>query len=146
MDWKEYLVNQLKRHEGFRSQPYKCSQGVWTIGYGFTRGITATSPSMSREQAEDVLREEVAIAIDDARAVCSCFDSLDPVRKVVVANMAYNMGRNTLSQFKNTLRHICSGRYSEASLHMLQSLWARQVKGRARELAKMMATGKYPDV
>lgn len=143
MNWKEYLFEQLKRDEGFRSKPYKCTSGVWTIGYGFTKGVTRLSPEISLETANARLEEEMEIAINDARAVCPCFDNLSPPRKVVLANMAFNLGRTKLAGFKNTLRLICAGKYSDASLHMLQSLWARQVKGRATRLAKMMSTGKY---
>lgn len=143
MNWKEYLLEQLKRHEGFRSHPYRDTVGVWTVGYGFTHGVTSQSPAMSLEQANSRLEEEMLIAIADAKAVCKCFDNLVPARKVVLANMAFNLGRTRLAGFKNTLRLICAGNYSDASLHMLQSKWATQVKGRARELAKMMSTGEY---
>ena len=143
MNWKDYLVEQLKRHEGFRSKPYRCSAGVWTIGYGHTGGVTPKSPPMPQDIAEDILRQDVLIAIDDARAVCPCFDALSPPRKVVVANMAFNMGRNTLSQFTNTLRFICSGDYKQAALNMMKSKWATQVGPRARELSQMMSTGQY---
>ena len=41
----KFLVDQIKRHEGFRSKVYKCSAGKWTIGYGRNVedvGITVT--------------------------------------------------------------------------------------------------------
>lgn len=145
MDWKLFLLKQLKRHEGFRSQPYRCSAGVWTIGFGHTLGVTSTSPEVTREQAEDMLELDMSQAIKDAKVACPCFNSLDPVRKVVIANMSFNLGLTKLKQFKRTLRAVCAGKYPTAGLYMMQSLWARQVKGRALELSKMMSTGKVPD-
>jgi len=35
------------------------------------------------------------------------------------------------------------GDYAEAAVQMLQSKWAKQVKGRSEELAKQMETGKW---
>ena len=29
------LINEIKKHEGFSSAVYKCSEGYDTIGYGF---------------------------------------------------------------------------------------------------------------
>ena len=29
------LLNQIKKHEGFKSSVYKCTEGYETIGYGF---------------------------------------------------------------------------------------------------------------
>lgn len=144
MNWKDFLVEQLKRHEGFRSRPYRCTAGVWTIGFGHTHGVTPDSPPIPRDVAEDILRQDVLVSIEDARAVCPCFDSLSPPRKVVLANMAFNLGRHRLSKFVNTLRFICAGDYKQAALNMLKSKWATQVGQRARELANMMSTGQYP--
>lgn len=143
MHWKDYLIHQLKRHEGFRAKPYRCTSGVWTIGYGHTDGITSDTPPIPMDIAEELLYEDAEIAIADARAVCPCFDRLAPARKVVVANMAFNLGRRKLSQFKRTLAAICSEDYQSAALYMMDSLWARQVKGRASRLAQMMSTGDF---
>lgn len=142
-DWKTKLEEELMVDEGFRSHPYKCTAGVWTQGYGHTSGVTKSSPPISREDARALLSKDIKIAIEDARACVSCFDELDPVRKCVVANMAFNLGRTKLSQFKRTIREICAGKYQTAALYMMESLWARQVKGRAVRLSKMMSTGKY---
>lgn len=144
MNWEKYLLEQLKRDEGFRSKPYKCSAGVWTIGYGHTHGITRNTPPIPQDIAEDILFEDMQIAIDDARAVCPCFNSLDPARKVVLSNMAFNLGRQRLAGFKNTLGFICAGDYKQAALNMLKSKWATQVGQRAVRLANIMSTGKLP--
>lgn len=141
MNWERYLLNQLKRHEGFRSRPYRCTAGVWTIGYGHTHGVRPDTPPIPQDIAEQLLFDDMQQAIDDARAVCPCFNQLDPARKVVIANMAFNLGRSRLAQFKNTLGFVCAGDYKNAALNMLKSKWATQVGQRARELANIMSTG-----
>lgn len=53
----------LKRLEGLRLTAYKCSAGVWTIGYGHTNGVKE-GDSCSQAQAEEWLREDVEDAED----------------------------------------------------------------------------------
>lgn len=48
-------LNLLKSFEGLRLSPYKCSAGVWTNGYGNTFNVTATTPAITKEQAENQL-------------------------------------------------------------------------------------------
>jgi len=55
--------------------------------------------------------------------------------------MCFNMGITKLLGFKNTLRMMKAGDYDGAADGMLQSLWAKQVKGRADELAEQMRHG-----
>lgn len=49
----------LKKLEGFRGQAYQCSAGVWTIGYGFTKGVRQ-GDTMTREEADARLDAELA--------------------------------------------------------------------------------------
>ena len=143
--WYRQLIADLKRHEGCLLKPYKDTVGVWTIGYGHTKGVKQNSKPITEEEALDLLVDDTEIAIEDARRVVASFDGLDWVRKTVVANMAYNLGGKRLSGFHNTINYINNGEYNSASLNMLASRWAKQVKGRATELALRMGTGVVQD-
>ena len=68
--------------------------------------------------------------------------NLDDVRKRVLLDMCFNLGINGLLGFKNTLRLIFMGDFSQAAGNMLSSKWARQVGRRASRLAQMMQTGQ----
>ena len=48
----------LRRHEGLRLSAYKCTGGVSTIGYGHTGADVLPGMTITREQAEQLLREE----------------------------------------------------------------------------------------
>lgn len=50
----------IKHWEGFRAKPYRCPAGVPTIGYGSTLGVTMSMDPITREQADALLRREVA--------------------------------------------------------------------------------------
>ncbi len=51
----------IRRFEGLRLTAYRCSAGVWTIGYGHTVGVI---PEMviTAEQAEELLRQDILAA------------------------------------------------------------------------------------
>lgn len=49
----------IEEFEGFRSKPYRDAVGVWTIGYGSTRGVGPSSPVVTKQQAHDRLKREV---------------------------------------------------------------------------------------
>lgn len=49
----------VKRFEGFRSAPYRDAVGVWTIGYGETRGIGPSTTRWTEQYAANRLRERL---------------------------------------------------------------------------------------
>lgn len=51
--------------EGFRAHPYQDSGGIWTIGYGHTRGVgPGTKPFRSQRQGRRILRRDAAPLVD----------------------------------------------------------------------------------
>lgn len=47
-----------KGFEGLRLKAYQCSAGVWTIGYGHTKGVKE-GQTITAEEAESLLREDL---------------------------------------------------------------------------------------
>lgn len=50
-------LNLIKEFEGCRLKAYKCSAGVYTIGYGHTAGVKA-GMTITQEQAEEYLKQD----------------------------------------------------------------------------------------
>ena len=48
----------IKRFEGCELQAYKCAAGVWTIGYGSTKGVKE-GDTISQEEADKLLLHEM---------------------------------------------------------------------------------------
>lgn len=116
----------------------------WTVGFGFTNGVTIDS-CMNSQIATRRL-EELALAIDrDLSSTLTWYKSASMVTKTVLINMYFNLGKYGLLGFKNTLRYISERNYKQAAANMLKSMWARQVGQRARELARRMETQEIPD-
>lgn len=53
------LIEKIKEFEGFSSTAYRCPAGVWTCGFGATKGITPTT-RCTRAEAEQWLRRDLA--------------------------------------------------------------------------------------
>jgi len=135
----DILIEQLKRHEGFRSKPYRCTAGKLTIGYGRNLDDVGITPS----EALELLRQDVARARKDVLKHISGADLLDDVRLNVLINMCFNLGIYKLLLFKKTLRAVQDFDFDKAAEEMLNSVWANQVGVRATELAEQMRTGEY---
>lgn len=52
-----YLL--IKNFEQLQLKSYRCPAGVWTIGYGHTRGVTRNM-TITQAQAEEYLRQDVS--------------------------------------------------------------------------------------
>ena len=57
-------------------------------------------------------------------------------------DMAFNMGVPRLKKFKKMWAAVYDNDFATAAKEMLDSRWARQVKGRSTRLAHAMATGE----
>ena len=154
------LIEQLKRHEGFRAMPYRCSAGKLTIGYGRNLDDQPLSGDELRLLGKDSQKEVIEQGISQADAELlltmevqkldkalalkfGWYKELDPARQGVLIDMAYNLGLNGLFKWKNTLRYIQEGSYQAAAKNMRHSLWASQVKDRATTLCRQMETGLW---
>ena len=142
------LLNQLRRHEGLRLDPYKCSEGYLTIGYG--RNIETNG--ISEAEAEFMLSNDL-IACESELKDEGWYNQLDETRRAVVLNMAFNLGKPTLLKFKKFIGALSDDDYETASKEMVTgsdgvspSKWASQVGSRAYELADQMRTGQWQDV
>ena len=141
---RERLRMMLLADEGLRLHAYQDSLGYWTIGVGRLIDRRAGG-GISNTEALYLLENDINACVRDLVAAFPWFVDLDPVRQVVLVNMRFNLGLTKLRGFKNTLAAIAEGRYATAAHGMRQSLWAKQVKGRATRLAHMMETGEWPN-
>ena len=141
------LAEQIMHHEGVRLAVYDDAtgkpivagdmvQGNPTIGVGRLltddRGITDDEVAM-------LLKNDLEWVLKKAEGY-SFWDRLDEARQMVIMGMIFNMG-NRFDQFKKMIAALEVGDYVEASAQMMDSRWAKTVKGRAVELSEQMRTG-----
>ncbi len=117
----------------------------WTIGYGHAKPWVRYGVRVTEDRANQLLEVDLQAAINDARYLVgpSAWNGLNGARKSVLANMAFNLGRERLSGFKNMIQAVKDGRFADASLEMINSRWFQQVRNRASRLADRMRTGVF---
>jgi len=133
------LLKQIKKHEGFKSSVYKCTEGYDTIGYGFA----VKDLIIDEDIADLILMRKLKRLLEQIIATFSWFKDSPEDVKFVVTNMCYQIGVNGFSKFKKTIYLLETEQYKDASEEMLDSKWARSDSpGRAKELSKIIAKVK----
>jgi lysozyme len=130
------LVEQVKRHEGYRRTPYKCSADVLTVGYGRSLEV-----GISEAEAALLLDFDLDGCIAKLNRVPEYQDIDDPARREVLINLTFNIGYSGCIKFVKMWAAIGAEDWNEAADQMLDSKWATQVHGRATELAQIMRHG-----
>lgn len=140
----EIVKEDLIKHEGYVGEIYLCSEGYPTFGIGHMvteTDIEHTWPvgtPVTDDRILDVFEEDCKEAYADACALFLNFESLPLDAQRVVVNMAFNLGRNRLGQFKNMIKYVNEGNYLMAANEMIDSKWYRQVGLRSKELVDIM--------
>ena len=128
------LLNQIKKHEGFKSTVYECSEGYDTIGFGFA----IKDLELDEDIAELILKRKLEKLQKRIASKFGWFYNSPEEVKDVVTNMCYQLGLSGFSKFKKTIYLLETEQYEEASIEMLDSLWAKQTKNRAKELSEIL--------
>jgi len=134
---KHSIIEQLELHEGIRLKPYEDTVGKLTIGIGRNLDDVGLSKAEAYYLAQNDIRRRI-----NRLEKFEWYRNLDEVRKKVIIDMAFNLGMAGMLSFKKMIKAIKLNDFPTAAAEMLNSKWARQVKGRAKRLAKMMKTGQ----
>ena len=85
----------IKKYEGLRLEAYKCPAGVWTIGYGHTKGVYK-GMSITKEEAEKLLQQDVSVF---ELQVINTVGKLAACKIDALVSFAYNVG---IAAFRNS--------------------------------------------
>ena len=130
------LIEQIKKHEGFRSTVYQCTEGYDTIGYGFA----IKDLYLSEEVCDIILIEKIAELKLNITKKFEWFEhSPDTIQNAVI-NMCYQIGLSGFSKFKKTIYYLETEQYDEAATECLDSLWAKQTPNRAKEVSEAISS------
>ena len=111
---------------------YQCTEGYDTIGYGFA----IKDLFLDEDIAELILIRNLAVLVERIKKTFSWINDAPKEVQDVVTNMCYQLGISGFSKFKKTIYFIETEQYQEASVEMLDSLWAKQTPNRAKELSE----------
>jgi len=128
------VFKDLVRFEGFRDKPYLCSAKKLTIGYG--RNLEDNG--ISRQEAEMMMFFDVCRIMDELNKQVNFWVHQPVVVKVILIQMAYQMGVGGLLSFKKFLNALSKRNYEIAIVEMLDSKWAKQTPKRAEYLVNYL--------
>lgn len=131
-------LEELKKEEGFSNKIYKCPAGKNTIGFG--RNLDDVG--ITKEEAEYLLKNDIMKCDRELSELIPFYDKLNPARQYVILSMCFNLGFSGLLKFKKMLKAVREKDFTKASIEMLDSKWAHQVKSRALKLSVIMKTGE----
>lgn len=142
------LTEMIKHHESTRLKPYvdccakswhECTckkKGKLTLG----NGRNLDDNGISQEECDLMRENDIRRAVREAVSF-SWFSPLNEPRKIAICDMLFGLGLPRFLTFKRMIAALEVQDYSKAAVEMIDSKWAKQVKGRASELAVIMKTG-----
>ena len=132
----------IKKVEGCELEAYQCSAGVWTIGYGHTKGVEE-GMTITKDQAEQMLLEELVeyeVAVEEA-----VDNQLDQCMFDALVSWTYNLGPTNLNN-STMLKVLNAGEYDEvpAQIKRWNKAGGKVLQGliRRREAEALLFEGK----
>ena len=117
-------VNEIVKHEGFRSSWYKCPAGELTIGHGLTKAFWNKS----------TITKEESLAVVKQRAEAIGKEVLSMVQKPLTSNQlaalvsfTYNVGIGNFQQ-STLLKELNKGNYSKVPAELKRWVYSKKVK------------------
>lgn len=128
----------IKGHEGLRLTMYHDATNHPTLGYGHELSTPITELA-----ADMILRDDVRklqIKLDRL----PWYEKLDYIRQAAIVDMAFNVGFDGLLEFEKMIDALAHQNWVGAHDQVMNSKWLNQVGNRARDVAKMLLTGLWP--
>ena len=126
----------IKRHEGLRLKPYRCTAGKLTIGYG--RNLDDIG--ISEHEADIMLEEDI---LKSAKVLLDIFgndcETFIPKRKFsALTDMVFNLGETKFRQFKKMVVAIAKEDWDKAADEAKDSDWYEQVGVRGVKIVEIL--------
>ena len=140
-EFRQRLKAEITSDEGQVLEVYKDHLGYPTIGVGHLvlesdeeYGMSVGTP-ITQTRCDELLFQDLNIVLKEceSRFHENWKDWPEEV-KLIIANMAFNLGLTRLIKFQKMFKALNEGDYKQASIEGLDSKWAKQVYNRAKRL------------
>ena len=124
-------IDLIKHFEGFRKEAYLCPGGVWTIGYGHTRGVRG-GDVITERQAEEFLRKdlnEAEFIVEDLISEPLLQNQFD-----ALVSLVYNIGSGNFHD--STIRRLINAKCTE--VRKLEHAWKMWKKSQGVTLSGLI--------
>lgn len=109
-------VNFVKRWEGLYLKAYQDIVGVWTIGYGHTKGVKPSDRLANEQEAHEILKEDLQSHMWKADSQITV--ELTQNQYDAIVSFCFNLGANILTG-SSLLSYINNEQWQQASNEML---------------------------
>ena len=110
-------IDLIKHFEGFSAEPYMDANDGWTVGYGHLFKEGETPHSVTHEEAEALLRGDLAIAEEAVKTLAPW--RMTPGQFDALVSFTYNVGAKAFAE--STLRRFLGeGRLVDAAAEFIR--------------------------
>ena len=135
------LKEEITADEGCVLEVYKDHLGYPTIGVGHLiletdeeYGVGVGTP-ITQTRCDELLFQDLNTVLSECESRFKESWTVWPEEvKLIIANMAFNLGLTRLVKFQKMFAALNEGDYKQASIEGLDSKWAKQVYNRAKRL------------
>ncbi len=145
----------IKSNEGYKTKAYRDPAGNLSIGIGFNldrpvaktllknmgisyKAVRQRQRSLNDSEIKYLFKHDVNVAINSAKQFVSNFNNLPYEAKIVLIDMAYNIGPNGLNMFQELKNALENFNFKQAAREMESSKWYSQVKSRGEKLVDII--------
>jgi len=131
-------MQMTKKYEGFRDRIYLCPAGKPTVGWGHHLAINSLVP---KSACQILFKHDYAQAEKDYDSLGL---SLDPIRRIIIVDLLFNMGLPSVLGFKRMLHALHCRDFEAASQELMDSKYFKHdhnCSGRALNNANTLRTG-----
>lgn len=147
-------IDFIKRHEGYRNTPYKCTAGYKSVFYGRnyeTMGFSVDEldlilsnlkdNELTIEIANRTLKHDMEWAYSALNHIFADFSEFSEKRRDALVSIMYNLGVKRFNGFKKMIAAIHNNDWIEAGLQLQDSKRHEQITNRSEEEATMLMNG-----
>jgi len=127
-----------EKWEGKRNKVYVCFAGHKTIGIGHKLKSDESFSYLNDKQVYKLYKQDMQIAISDARKLVKNFDSLPLEVKLIVADLSFNLGIVRFAKFKKMIEACERQDWKTMADELQNSKWYHQVGKRSRHHVKKL--------
>lgn len=129
----EALKISLNKHEGRKNKLYRDTEGHLTggVGHNFDQPLPEVLIDL-------ILDFDISVAVEELDRVFPSWRTHSEARQTVLVELCFNLGAPRLKEFTKFWFAMQQQNYDEASRQLLDSKWAKQVKGRADTLTRRL--------
>tara|TARA_Y100001963_G_C6786589_1_gene453128 strand:- start:1705 stop:2151 length:447 start_codon:yes stop_codon:yes gene_type:complete len=140
----ETLRKDLQHDEGVCHNIYLDHLGLKTGGCGHLirpdepEYLQPVGTPVSTERVDEWFSVDIKNCLEDCANIFINWEELPEEAKIILANMAFNLGATRLRKFRRMIEAIHREDFAAAAAEMLDSRWYEQVPARAKRLIKRM--------